>query len=248
MNNLVGFILAGGKSSRIKELTKDKPKFFLEINGKKLINYHLDNLSELGIKTTYIVTGFLKNLVKETIGNNYKGMKIIYIDNDEFETTGHSYGLFLGKDVFKENNILLIHADVFCDSRLYYGVIENNFDNVILIDENYSVLTGDELIVQGKDDLVLGMNYNRTENIQGEFVGISKFSKEFLIKFCSYMDEFFKKESKKFVYEVIIDKFLEDTKFKINYKKIQGKRWVNINYVEDYEIAKEIADELYRKI
>lgn len=248
MNNLVGFILAGGKSSRIKELTKDKPKFFLEINGKKLINYHLDNLSELGIKTTYVVVGFLKKLVKETIRDSYKGMKIIYIDNDDFETTGHSYGLFLGREVFKKNDILLIHADVFCDSRLYKDLTENNFDNVILIDENYSILTGDELIVQGKDDLVLGMNYNRTENIQGEFVGISKFSKEFLTKFCDFMDEFFKKESKKFIYEIIIDKFLQDTGFKINYKKIEGKKWININYVEDYELAKGLANELYTKI
>ena len=46
-NNIVGFILAGGKGMRIKELTKDKPKFFLEINGKRIIDYHLDKLSKL---------------------------------------------------------------------------------------------------------------------------------------------------------------------------------------------------------
>ena len=35
-------------------------------------------------------------------------MKIMYLNNDEFETTGHSYGLFLGREIFKKNDIELI--------------------------------------------------------------------------------------------------------------------------------------------
>jgi len=243
-NNLVGFILAGGKSTRIRELTKDKPKFFLEINGKRIIDYHLDKLSKLGVKTTYIVTGFLEEMVKEEIGNDYKGMEIIYINNDEFETTKHGFGLFLGRDVFKKNDILLIHADVFCDSRLYDDLLKDDFDNVTLVDENYSILTGDELVVQGENSLISGMGYKRDneKNVQGEFIGISKFNQEFLTKLCDYMEESLGKEFKNLNYEVLIDKFLQSTNFKINYKKIEEKKWININYEEDYETAKNMAE------
>jgi len=246
-SNLVGFILAGGESKRLRELTGDKPKFFLEINGKRIIDYHLEKLSNLGIKTTYIVLGFLKEMVKETFGNSYQGMNIIYIDNDEFETTGHSYGLFLGRDVFKKNNILLVHADVFCDPYLHDEALKNDFENVVLVDEDYQVLTGDEYVVQGENDVMFGLGPNRSEKIQGEFVGISKFSSEFLTLLCDYMEEFFEKESKKLNYETLIDKFLKETNFKINYKKINGRKWININYIEDYEKAQNIAENMEKE-
>ena len=249
-SNLVGFILAGGKSTRVKELTKDKPKFFLKINGKRIIDYHLDNLSKLGIKTAYIVTGFLKEMVKEAIGDNYKGMKIIYIDNDEFETTKHGYGLFLGRDIFKKNDAVLIFADVFCDPRLYDELLKSDFDNVVLIDEKYHVLTGDELVVQGQNGLISGMGYKRFSepDVQGEFVGMNKFSKDFLTKLCDYINKISEKESKKLNYEVLIDMFLQDAGFNnLHYKKLNGKKWININYKEDYDEAQKMAAEFKQR-
>lgn len=244
-NNLVGFILAAGFSKRLKELTKDKPKSFLEINGKKIINYHLDNLSNLGIKKTYIVVGFLKNMFKNLIGKKYKGMEIGYIDNDEFETTGHSYSLFLGQEVFKKNKILLVHADTLCDSDLYKMALHSKFDNVVLIDENYSNLTGSETLIEGENNSVskLGLGTPEAESTQGVYIGISKFSPDFLTKFCDYMSDFFKKQTRSLNYEIILGKFLEISKEKISYEKLEGKKWININYKEDYEAAQKIAKE-----
>lgn len=241
-NNLVGFILAAGYSKRLKELTKDRPKSFLEIKGKKIIEYHLENLSNLGIKKTYIVVGFLKNIFKEKIGNQYKGMNISYIDNDEFETTGHGYSLYLGKDVFKRNKIILIFADLFCDPKIYSEALNSNFENVMIIEENYPALTGEESLAQGEDEVMFGLGLNKKEKVQGVYIGISKFNQEFLAKLCDYMGEFFERENKKLNCEILIGKFLEDTKFKINYKKLNGKKWININYPVDYERAKSLIE------
>ena len=115
---LTGYILAAGSSTRLKELTGDKPKSFLEIKGKRIIDYHLDALAKLGVKDTHIVVGFLKNLFKKTVGGRYKCMNIHYIDNDEYETTGHSQSLFLGREIFRSHPILLIHADEFYDPSI----------------------------------------------------------------------------------------------------------------------------------
>jgi len=246
-DELVGFILAAGYSKRLKESTKDNPKSFLEINGKKIIDYHLENLSRLGVKKTYIVVGFQKNMVKETLGEIHKGMDLEYIDNDDFEITGHSYSLFLGREVFRKNDILLIHADVFCDPEIYDEVFKTSIHNMVLVDENYSIKTGDEFFVQGDKDFVSEIGPNMSEKVQGEYLGINKFNKIFLTKLCDYMEEFFQKESRKLNYELLIDKFLKESNFKINYKKINGKKWMNINYIEDYEKAKEIARDFENK-
>ena len=38
-------IMAAGKGSRLGDLTKGNPKSFVEINGKKLIEYNLEILN-----------------------------------------------------------------------------------------------------------------------------------------------------------------------------------------------------------
>lgn len=244
---LVGYILAAGYSKRVKELTKDKPKSFLKIKGKKIIDYHLDALAQIGIKDVYIVVGFLKNLFKKTIGDRYKEMRIHYIDNDEYETTGHSYSLFLGKELFREHSILLIHADVFCEPSLLEDAVNSDFDNVTLIDQDYKVLTGDEFVVTGDNCIVKQLGPNKTGDIQGEFMGLSKLSSEFMTVFCNYMEDFFIKKGRELNYEIVMDEFLKTNPLTLHYQKIGNKKWININYLEDYDKATEIADEIYKQ-
>ncbi|MBI2508156.1 phosphocholine cytidylyltransferase family protein [Candidatus Woesearchaeota archaeon] len=242
---IVGFILAAGCSKRLKELTIDKPKSFLEINKKRLIDYHLDYLAEFGIKEACLVVGFLKDLFKENIGHDHKGVKINYIENDLYETTGHSYSVLLGKELFLEKDILLIHADVFYDRSILEMLIKESLDNVVLVDDHYKVLTGDEFVVTGMDNLVSGIGPNKTANIQGEFLGLSKLSSNFMTEFCDYMEGFFSVRGNKFNYEIVMDEFLGTSSSPLYYKKIGRSRWINLNYKEDYEEAKRIAVENY---
>lgn len=43
-------ILAAGMGSRIKSISKNKPKSFIEIEGKSLIERSIENLIDSGIK------------------------------------------------------------------------------------------------------------------------------------------------------------------------------------------------------
>ncbi|MDF2565867.1 MAG: putative sugar nucleotidyltransferase, partial [Massilibacillus sp.] len=51
-------IMAAGKGSRLGEITNGKPKSFLEIKGKKLIEYNIQMLHKYGIHDITIVTGY----------------------------------------------------------------------------------------------------------------------------------------------------------------------------------------------
>ena len=50
-------IMAAGKGSRLGSLTDGKPKSFVEIKKKKLIDYNLDLLRHYGVDEIIIVTG-----------------------------------------------------------------------------------------------------------------------------------------------------------------------------------------------
>ena len=46
---------AGGKGSRIYPLTKDKPKCFLKLNGKPIIDYQYENLKKYNLHKKLII-------------------------------------------------------------------------------------------------------------------------------------------------------------------------------------------------
>lgn len=240
--NSVGFILAAGFSKRLKALTENTPKSFLLVNDKKIIEYHLDNLLRIGVERTYIVIGFLKEIFLSYLGNSYKGMEIIFILNDAFAKTGHSYSLFLGNNIFKKNSIILVHADLYCDDCFYDMLISSSHENLCLVDANYIISTGDEYLVGGVDGVVNGISQKIYHNIQGEYVGLSKLSSEFMTDFCDYMRIAFNDPfSTQVNYEIMLDKFLREYSCMLHYKDIKSKKWININYPEDYYSAKALA-------
>ena len=42
-----------------------------------------------------------------------------------------------------------------------------------------------------------------------------------------------------------MDRFLQNNSSKLYYSKIEGKKWININYKEDYDMAQRIAKNLF---
>lgn len=80
-------ILAGGRGTRMKELTESTPKPLLQIEGKTLIEYKLDNLPDC-IDSVVIVVGYLKEQFYELLGDSYKGKSITYVTQPTFSGTG----------------------------------------------------------------------------------------------------------------------------------------------------------------
>ena len=58
-------ILAAGRGSRMKNLTSDKPKCLVRLNGKPLIQWQLDALNQAGISNIAVVTGYKRELIAD---------------------------------------------------------------------------------------------------------------------------------------------------------------------------------------
>ena len=65
-NKIVPIILAAGRGSRMKRLTKNKPKSFVKIDkSKRLIDKVIENFVTLGFKKITIITGYKSDQFKE---------------------------------------------------------------------------------------------------------------------------------------------------------------------------------------
>jgi len=107
-------ILAAGKGTRLKPLTDDKPKPFVEVNGRPILEDVFDNLIEVGIDEFVLVVGYKKEKIIERYEDEYRGVPITYAHQREQKGLAHAllqaeshvdgeFALMLGDNVFRAN-------------------------------------------------------------------------------------------------------------------------------------------------
>ncbi len=103
-------ILAAGKGVRMQPLTYDVPKPMIKVAGKNLIEHKLEQLPQ-GIEEVIIIVGYLGGQIMGYFGDNFKGIKISYVRQNELLGTGKA--LWLVKDKIKGKFISMMGDDIY---------------------------------------------------------------------------------------------------------------------------------------
>ncbi|MDD3735302.1 MAG: sugar phosphate nucleotidyltransferase [Candidatus Pacebacteria bacterium] len=80
-------ILAAGEGTRLRPLTVNRPKPLIEFAGTTSLEYNLSQLRGL-VSEVIIIIGYKGEMIKEKIGDNYKGLKIKYVWQEKQLGTG----------------------------------------------------------------------------------------------------------------------------------------------------------------
>src|SRR3989344_5647474 len=126
-------ILAAGQGKRLFELTADIPKSLLDVGGKTILEWTLDNAVDCGIKDMAIVVGFKDDQIIKKIGNTYKGAKITYISNPLYNSTNNIVSAWLVKDYGKDG-FILINGDDIVANDILKNVVNSKHENAAVID------------------------------------------------------------------------------------------------------------------
>ncbi len=141
-------LMVAGKSTRTYPLTLTRPKPLLPIVNRPLIEHSLDQLVGLFDEIIFI-TGYRKEMIEARLGENYRGMKLIYQEQKEQLGTGHAvlqakpyirdkFVAMNGDDLFARVDLeKLIHYDYAAlakrvDNPELYGVFEIDDNNRVL--------------------------------------------------------------------------------------------------------------------
>lgn len=119
-------ILAAGRSTRTYPLTLTKPKPLLKVAGKTIIEHNLDQLVGL-VNEVYIVVGYKAEMIKEFIGDKFKGMSIKYIAQEK--PLGNANALMKVEKQIKGKFILMFGDDLYSKKDIKELL---NYDNAIL--------------------------------------------------------------------------------------------------------------------
>lgn len=110
-------ILAAGRGERMRPLTDTTPKPLLKVGEKHLIEYHLDNLRQAGIRDVVINHAWLGEQIEATLGDGQRyGVTIRYSREAEaLETAG---GIRQALSMLDDGPFVVINGDIWTDYPL----------------------------------------------------------------------------------------------------------------------------------
>lgn len=129
-------ILAAGMGKRLGEYTKNNTKCMVEVNGTKLIDRVITQLSHFHLNRLIIVIGYKGEELKEYIGHRYdKVLKIEYIENKDYDKTNNIYSLALAKDELCKDDTILLESDIIFEDNVLGKLISDPYPNIALVDK-----------------------------------------------------------------------------------------------------------------
>ncbi len=176
-------ILAAGMGKRLGELTKNNTKCMVEVNGVKLIDRVLRQLSSINITRVIIVVGFQGQALKDYLGVESNGLKIEYVDNPIYDKTNNIYSLALAKEKLQEDDTLLLESDLILDDALIPMIANHPYQDLAMVAKYETWMDGTMVRIDDDNNIVnfIPKEAFRYEDVDIYYktVNVYKFSKEF---------------------------------------------------------------------
>src|SRR3989338_8196139 len=165
-------ILAAGRSTRMYPVTLDKPKCLLELEpGKTIIDHQVDMLNKCGIKDIIVLVGYLKEKIEEVLKNRAK-----YRHFKDFAKYNNLHTLYSIKDELNDD-LVVLYSDGIFGKKLLEKCLQSKEDFCLLVHNKTVLKDTAKVKIKGKIIAEIG-NHITSEEADGNFIGIAKFSKK----------------------------------------------------------------------
>ena len=154
-------IMAGGKGTRLAEITKDIPKPMVPIAGKPLLEYQIECLKKNGVDHIIMIIGHLGDVIREHFGNGKKfGVEIsFFLEQVPLGTAG---ALAKIKDRL-EDSFFLVFGDLFIniDYNRFFMFHQSKHAEITLFAHPNSHPYDSDIIIADDQDRVIGWSYKK---------------------------------------------------------------------------------------
>ncbi|MBP6860228.1 MAG: NTP transferase domain-containing protein [Candidatus Pacebacteria bacterium] len=235
-------LLSAGQSKRLYPLTQEKPKNLLLIDDKTLLDHQMEALVANKVTDLVIVVGCFKELIQEHLANKAYPIKITYIVNDDFSTTGPILGgLARAKDHLTEP-IVFFHCDVLFDAPALAAVLEHPEESVMLYRPDVWDAEAGKIIVEPDTHFVreCGKHVEQAR-ASGEYLQIAKFGPDFRKRLIEVLETRVAENRDGFTIDAF-NEVVQDQRVHVVGLPYDGVV-LEIDTPEDYENAKKVWQE-----
>ena len=148
-------ILAAGMGRRLGSYTKENTKCMVPVNGVKLIDRVLTQLSQLNLQRVIIVVGYKGQKLIKYLDHRYDDkLKIEFVNNPIYDRTNNIYSLSLVKEQMQEDDTILIESDLIFSDRLFKMLVDNERPNIALVAKYETWMDGTMVRIDGDLSLI----------------------------------------------------------------------------------------------
>ena len=243
-------ILAAGMGRRLGEYTKDNTKCMLPVNGVRLIDRVLMQLSPLGLTRVVIVVGYKGQNLIDYLGHRYDNyFPIEYVENPIYDKTNNIYSLALAKQQLQEDDTLLIESDLIYDDGLFQLLLNHPYPNLALVAKYESWMDGTMVRLDDEQNIVdfVSKEAFSFKEVDTYFktVNIYKFSREFSrTKYVPFLEAYCTAVGNNEYYENVLRIITSLNDHSLKALPLTTEKWYEIDDKQDLDIAEAIfADE-----
>ena len=238
-------ILAAGRGSRMKNLTRRNPKCLLELGGKPLIETQLSSLKEAGIDEIGLVTGYKSGMLKK-YGK-------CHFHNKNWESTQMVYSLMCASEWLESESCIISYSDIFYTADVVTALKLNSAKIALSYDPNWlnlwsgrfdDPLSDAETFRLNEDNTVaeIGQRPKTLEHIMGQYMGLLKFEPDGWAFFRKTFFGLSVQEQNTIHMTGMLQKLIEHKEIPISAVQSIGK-WGEIDSQSDFEYFNQIIKE-----
>lgn len=236
-------ILAAGRGSRMNNLTAERPKCLVELDGKSLLEYQLDVLRSAGISDIGIVTGYKREMLIKY------GLKEFH--NALWAETNMVRSLFCAEDEMN-SDLIIAYGDIVYSKKVLLKLMLTKSPISVVIDKDWEKYWNErfnnplldaeslKLSTDRSEITEIGKNPSDINEIEGQYIGLMKFTKVGLrilksVYYKSIARGFLvqRKIENAFMTDMLQE--IIDSGYKINPVLINGE-WIEIDTIDDLKL------------
>ena len=235
-------ILAAGMGKRLKELTQDRTKCMVQVNGVALIDRMLHQIESRHLSRIVIVVGYEGEKLMKYIDTLGIRTPIVYVQNPIYDKTNNIYSLALAKDYLCQDDTLLFESDLIFEDAVIAQLLDAPRETLALVDKYESWMDG-TCVKLGPDDSIA--SFVPSKNFRFEeaheyykTVNIYKFGRHFSrTHYVPFLEAYSKALGNNEYYEQVLRviAMLDDPE--IRAKRLNGQLWYEIDDIQDLDIA-----------
>lgn len=235
-------ILAAGMGKRLKELTQDRTKCMVQVNGVALIDRMLHQIESRHLSRIVIVVGYEGEKLMKYIDTLGIRTPIVYVQNPIYDKTNNIYSLALAKDYLCQDDTLLFESDLIFEDAVIDQLLDDPRETLALVDKYESWMDG-TCVKLGPDDSIA--SFVPSKNFRFEeaheyykTVNIYKFGRHFSrTHYVPFLEAYSKALGNNEYYEQVLRviAMLDDPE--IRAKRLSGQLWYEIDDIQDLDIA-----------
>lgn len=223
-------LLAAGRGTRISRYLAGNPKCTVDIGGQKLIQYTIELFHKKGITDIAMVLGYRAEVIQETL-KDYEGIRYFY--NPFFDVTNSIASAWFAKDFLSQyDDTLIMNADVYLEETLLDRILECHKSPVMFADGTRKEEA--DFKFQYHHGLLEKYGKELTgSDISGEYIGVGRFSAEFMREhFLPKLEEMIDAQNHSVWWENILYSMVGQEPIYV--EEMGGLFWAEVDYIEDY--------------